>query len=186
MSEKKELSLLPDDSNNNSVSAVTIRYLTSIGRYIIVFTEFIVISAFISRFWLDRQNSDLSESLRQQKAILESTQEFEDEYLSLQTRLKTIDLNYKSQPRYINNIKSLVSSLPTDVFLQNMTVNKSSALLSFYSYQEDSLVNMIVNLSLNPAINTVDIQKIEKKSKDSKYFVDVSLKFKDQNAQSSI
>ncbi len=186
MRKNKELSLLPNESDNNSLSARVTRYLTTIGRYIIVFTELIVISAFISRFWLDRQNSDISESLRQQKAILESTAEFEKEYVSLQSRLKYIDGQYKNQPQYYSHIKSLVSSLPSDVFMDNMTIEPTSATLSLFSYQEDSLVNMIVNLSLNPDINTVDIRKIEKKSKDSKYFVDVSLKFNNLSAKTAI
>ncbi|PIV07189.1 hypothetical protein COS53_02975 [Candidatus Shapirobacteria bacterium CG03_land_8_20_14_0_80_35_14] len=186
MSTKKEISLLPDESNSHSFFARTIRYLTTIGRYIIVFTELIVISAFISRFWLDRQNSDLSEVLRQQKAILESTTEFEKEFLSLQSRLKYIDIQYKNQPNYIINLKSIVSSLPPDVFLQNMTIAKTSAQLSLYSYREDSLVNMMVNFSLNPEVDTVDIRKIEKKSKDSKYYVDILLNFKSKSAQSSV
>lgn len=185
MSGKKELSLLPEESNNNSFVAVAIRYITSVGRFIIVFTELIVICAFISRFWLDRQNSDVSEVLRQQKAILESTAEFEQEYISLQSRLTYIDSYYKSQPNYVRNIKALVSSLPPDVFFQTFTVTPTTSRVSLFSYQEDSLVNLIVNLSLNPAISTVDIQKIEKKSKDSKYLVDLALKFKDPSAKST-
>ncbi|MFA7301403.1 MAG: PilN domain-containing protein [Candidatus Shapirobacteria bacterium] len=186
MSGKKEISLLPNELDNNSIAARAIRYLTTIGRYIIVFTELIVISAFISRFWLDRQNSDLSEVLRQQKAILESTADFEKEYVSLQSRLKYIDTQYKNQPNYIQNIQSLVSSIPLDVFFQNFTISRNKAQVSMYSYQEDSLVNLIVNLSLNPNIKTVNIQKIEKKSKDSKFFVDISLEFKDQSAKPTI
>lgn len=183
---KKELSLLPDESNNNSFSARTIRYLTTVGRYIIVFTELIVISAFISRFWLDRQNSDLSESLRQQKAILESTADFEKEYVSLQSRLNYIDTSYKNQPEYLKYIKALISSIPIDVFFQNLDINPNGAQISMYSYQENSLIDMIVNLTLNPDITTVDIRKIEKKSKDSKYFVDISIKFKEKNAKPAI
>jgi len=183
---KREISLLPDESNNNSFSARVIRYLTTVGRYIIVFTELIVISAFISRFWLDRQNSDLSESLRQQKAILESTSEFEKEYTSLQGRLKYISDNYKNQPNYIENIKAIVSSVSPDVFFQKLSVNPDDAILSLYSYQEDSLVSTIVNMSLNPNFSAIDIRKIEKKSKDSKYFVDLLLTFKPKSAKSTI
>jgi methyl coenzyme M reductase subunit C-like uncharacterized protein (methanogenesis marker protein 7) len=77
MPAKKEISLLPDEENLNTLSARVLRYLTTIGRVIIILTELAVISAFLSRFWLDRKNADLSETIRQQKAILESTQEFE-------------------------------------------------------------------------------------------------------------
>lgn len=186
MSVKRELSLLPDESNNSSFSALATRYLTTIGRYIIVFTELIVICAFISRFWLDRQNSDLSESLRQQKAILESTIEFEKEYISLQSRLNQIDSHYKNQPLYIDNIKAIISSIPPDVFFQQLTINPTVAEVSLYSYQEDSLVNTIVNMSLNSWISSVDIRRIEKKTKDTKYYVDLSLKFNTKNAKSTI
>lgn len=186
MSAKKELSLLPNEADNNSFSARAIRYLTTIGRFVIVFTELIVISAFISRFWLDRQNSDLSEVLRQQKAIIESTQPFEVEFLALQEKLKFIDNQYKTQPNYISNVKSLVSSMPTDVFFQKLAIGDTSAQVSLYSYREDSLVDMIVSLSLNPDISNVNIKKIEKKDKDSKYFVDMTLIFNSTSAKASI
>jgi len=45
---------------------------------------------------------------------------------------------------------------------------------------------MMVNFSLNPEVDTVDIRKIEKKSKDSKYYVDILLNFKSKSAQSSV
>lgn len=186
MAVKRELSLLPDESNNNTFWARTVKYLTTIGRYIIVFTELVVISAFISRFWLDRQNSDISETLRQQKAIIESTFEFEQEFLALQSRLNFIDLHYQNQPKYVDNIRSIASAIPNDVFFQQLTITPKTAQVSLYSYQEDSLVNTMVNLLLSPAIKIVDIQKIEKKSKDSKYFVDLSLQFNFQNGKPTI
>ena len=89
MPSKKEISLLPAEENLNTFSARFLKWVTSVGRVVIVFVELIVIGAFLSRFWLDRKNSDLSETLRQQKAILASTQEFEKDYLEL------MDLKYK-------------------------------------------------------------------------------------------
>ncbi|MBU4397602.1 hypothetical protein KKC08_05560 [Patescibacteria group bacterium] len=80
---KREISLLPKDQDNNSSTAKLIRWITTVGRVVIIFTELIVIAAFVSRFWLDRKNSDLSESIRQQKAILESTALFEVDYSTL-------------------------------------------------------------------------------------------------------
>lgn len=180
---KKEISLLPNEDNNNTPLARALRWLTSVGRVIIIITELVVISAFISRFWLDRKNSDLSEVLRQQKAILNSTQDFETEYRSLQERLKYIDAFYESEPNYVENIKSLIQSMPDGVFFQNITLNSDvktsqvSAKLDLYSYQEDVIVDFITNLKLNPDIETVNVQKIEKKPKDSKYYLNILLTF---------
>lgn len=47
-----------------------------------------------------------------------------------------------------------------------------------YSYQESSLINFITNASLNPDIETVDVRRIEKKSRDNKYYLDVIIYFK--------
>jgi len=87
MPPKKEISLLPSEENLNSPLAKITKWATSTGRVVIIFVELIVILAFLSRFSLDRRNADLSETLRQQKAILASTKDFENDYLSLQKRL---------------------------------------------------------------------------------------------------
>ena len=183
MSAKKEMSFLPDENDVNSLSARAIRWITTVGRFVIVFSELIVICAFISRFWLDRINSDLSEAVRQQKAILETTVEFEKEYSSLQQRLKVITDFYKNQPEYKGKILSLVQSTPPEITYNQLSLNNDpitselSAKISLYSYQESSIVDFISNLRVNPKISQVDVQKIERKPKEAKYLVDLSLVF---------
>lgn len=183
MPSKKEISLLPNEENNNSFLARALRWLTSVGRVVIIISELIVILAFLSRFWLDRKNSDLSEIARQQKAIINSTQEFEKDYISLQQRLAYIKNFYKSEPKYVNKLNLLVQSMPPGIFFQSVSLSRDekssiiSAEAELYSYQEDVIVDFIANLKLNPDINSVQVQKIEKKTKDSRYYLDVSLTF---------
>ena len=184
MPSKKEISLLPNEEDNNSFIARFLKWITSVGRVIIIFTELIVILAFLSRFWLDRKNSDLSEVLRQQKAILNSTKEFEDDYNSLQKRLIYIKNFYKSQPKYSENLSSLIQSLPSNIYFESFSFSnnektlQTSAKIDLYSFQEDAIVAFITNLKLNPDIDGVEVQRIEKKTKDSKYYLSVALTFK--------
>lgn len=180
---KKEISLLPDQDNATSFSVRAVKWLLSAGRFVIVFTELIVICAFLSRFWLDRTNSDLSETVRQQKAILESTKDFEVEYTSLQKRLAVIKNFYANQPDFKTKLDSLVQSTPLDITFDNLTIAKSSkdnsisSTVTFIAYKESSVIDFITNLILNPNISSVDIQTIEKKPRDSKYSVALSLVF---------
>ncbi|HOY61167.1 MAG TPA: PilN domain-containing protein [Candidatus Woesebacteria bacterium] len=184
MPAKKEISLLPKEENLNTFSARFLRWVTSVGRVVIIFVELIVIGAFLSRFWLDRKNSDLSETLRQQKAILGSTQEFEKDYVSLQERLKFIKNFYATEPKYIESLNSLIQSIPEGIYFENISFNsgeKSNPItgsVESYSYQEDAIIDFIVNLKLNPDISSVNVQKIEKKTKDSKFYLSLSLTFK--------
>lgn len=183
MPSKKEISLLPNEDNSNTFIARFLKWVSTVGRVVIIFTELIVILAFLSRFWLDRKNSDLSEILRQQKAILNSTQEFEDDYTSLQLRLKYIKSFYQTEPKYVDNLNSVIHSLPEAIYFQtfNFAQDKKTsevvAKIDLYSYQEDAIVDFITNLKLNPDVRSVEIQKIEKKTKDSRYYLSISLAF---------
>ncbi len=181
---KKEISLLPSEENLNSPLAKITKWATSTGRVVIIFVELIVILAFLSRFSLDRRNADLSETLRQQKAILASTKDFESDYVSLQKRLSYIKDFYSNEPQYVALIDSLVSSVPNDIYFQLFTFKKDPdnqqlyCQAQLYSFQEQSLIDFITNVGLNPDVESVNVQKIEKKAKDNKYFLDVTIFFK--------
>lgn len=181
---KKEISLLPNEEDVNSLPSRILKWVSTVGRFVIVFTELIVISAFISRFWLDRKNSDLSEVIRQQKAILESTQEFEKEYNVLYQKLKYIKNFYSNQPQYEPDIQSIVESTPPEIIYNRLTLDRSestgsiSATLSLIAYKESAIVDFITNLTLNPRVQSVDIKNIEKKPKENNYSINLLLNFK--------
>ncbi|HOZ80982.1 MAG TPA: hypothetical protein PK370_02050 [Candidatus Woesebacteria bacterium] len=179
MPAKKEISLLPAEENANSFQSRFLRWLTSTGRFVIVFTELIVIMAFASRFVLDRKNSDLSEVLRQQKAIIESTADFEKEYQQLQQRLSFIKSFYANQPDYKSKITTLVSSTPPDIVFDSLKIETKDkdivADLSVKAFDETGIINFITNLSTNPDIKQVTIKTIEKKSKDNNYTINIGI-----------
>ncbi|HAP37638.1 hypothetical protein A2574_01320 [Candidatus Shapirobacteria bacterium RIFOXYD1_FULL_38_32] len=183
MPSKKEISLLPDSENINNIGARAIRWVTTVGRYVIIFTELVVISAFISRFWLDRKNADLSEVIRQQKAILESTKDFETEYSLLQQRLKFIkDSNI--QTSYSEKLTTLANSTPNEIIFDKLALsekdNQLIANISVFSYTEESIIDFATNLILNPQISSVNISKIEKKPKENRYQIEINLVFKNE------
>jgi Tfp pilus assembly protein PilN len=188
MPAKKEVSLLPDAENPNSLGSRLLLWLTTVGRFIIVFTELIVISAFISRFWLDRKNSDLSETLRQQKAILESTADFEKEYSLLQQRLRVIKNFYSLRPDYSTKITSLTESTPPDILFNSLNFDlddKSNitANLLATALNNETIQRFINNLASNPDIAVVDVKNIEKKTKENKFSINIFLVFKTKNSQ---
>jgi Tfp pilus assembly protein PilN len=184
MTVKKEVSLLPESENPNSFNARLMRWLTTSGRVIIIVTELLVIAAFISRFWLDRKNADLSELIRHQQAILETTKDFEKEYSFLQQKLSIIKKFYTSEPDYDKKLDSLVQSTPADIIFKdiNITKNKTdeeiTAQVALTAYNESSIIDFITNLTVNPDIESVNLNQIEKKPRENKYSLSISLVFK--------
>jgi len=188
MAVKKEVSLLPNSENPNSFSSRLIKWSTTTGRVVIIFTELIVVCAFISRFWLDRKNSDLSEILRQKTAILQSTQTFEAEFKQLQQKLSSIKVFYANQPKYDQQLASLIKSTPEEIYYKDISLSQDEKTLQtvvvsdLIAYREDIIVNFITNLMVNPDIKQVDIKRIEKKPKENQYDVLVSLVFNSPTA----
>jgi hypothetical protein len=184
MAVKKEISLLPESENPRSFKVRFFKWITTTGRVTIVFTELIVISVFISRFWLDRKNSDLSEISRQKQAILKSVVPFETEFVQLQQRLAYIKDFYSNQPEYGKQINSLIISTPQDLFYEKLSVSKdeksksTTINTSLIAYKEESIVSFITNLMLNPDIDQVNVNKIEKKEKENQYSISLTLFFK--------
>jgi hypothetical protein len=67
---KQEINLLPREEFEKKPIGKFLTWALSIGRYIIIFTELIVILAFLSRFKLDRDLSDLNQSIREKQAVI--------------------------------------------------------------------------------------------------------------------
>jgi len=184
MAVKKEISLLPESENPRSFGARFFKWITTTGRVTIIITELIVISVFISRFWLDRKNSDLSEISRQKQAILESTLPFETEFIQLQQRLAYIKDFYTNQPEYDKQINSLITSTPEDLFYDSLSISKDekekliTINTNLIAFREESIVSFITNLMLNPDIEQVNVNKIEKKERENKYSISITLFFK--------
>lgn len=186
MSAKKELSLLSDVDNIQSFSNRLLHWISTVGRILLITTNLIVVSVFISRFWLDRKNADLSETLRQQKAIIESTKEFEADFNSLQARLNYIKSYILSSNSLSPKLVSLTQSIPTQVLIDNLTVNDGDTAttvvqLTATALNEQSIVDLVSNLILNPQIKSVEISSIEKKSKTNKFKIILSLNISSQS-----
>jgi hypothetical protein len=181
MAVKKEITLLSNVDNPNLLSKKLFNWLFYVVRYILVFTELVVIVAFLSRFTLDPKNSDLSDAMRQKKAILTVYSDFENEFNLLNQKLQTISTLYKKQPLYSPYLLALAQSTPQDVVFKTLTIKNTTAgitaQLSIYAYQENAIIDFISQLTINPQIKIVNVVNIEKKPREDKYNVDINITF---------
>jgi len=168
---KRDISLLPRKDMEGSPIGRIVNWLLSVGRYVVVFTELAVIGAFLSRFWLDRKNSDLSEEIRQERAILESTAEFEKEFRLFQARLKAIAKSLGKEEDVLFYLNSIVESMPRELVLLNYNFSgegdkrQASVLVSVDS--ENALAEFVDNLLAQEEVTAVSIGTIEKEQETS-------------------
>ena len=174
MPAKRDISLLPSREFNESVVGRLTNWITTSGRYVVIFTQLIVIAAFLSRFWLDRKNSDLSDEIRQGGAILQSTSSFEKEYRLLQSKLKFATTAIAQNQNLPAKLHLLSENLPRNIFFENLNLSKdkkgqSVIKLQAISNSETDLVDFITNLTLEPTVDLINISNIEKGSRFSGY-----------------
>lgn len=94
------VNFLPSDRFEFSRTGKFLNWALTTGRYLVVMTELIVTVAFLSRFWFDRVLTDLKESRFQKEVTVDSFKDFEQKFLSTQSRLnfvkQTVDASLKA------------------------------------------------------------------------------------------
>ena len=75
--QNKDIELLPKEEWEKTSLGKFIKWVLTVGRYIVIFTELIVISAFISRFKLDRDLSKIYEDIEKKQSLVVASSDFE-------------------------------------------------------------------------------------------------------------
>lgn len=130
---KKQISidLLKPQSNPQPLVITFSKWLFSAGRFIIVFVELIVLAAFLSRFKLDADLSEVHESIDQQIPFIESLKN--DELLIRQFQLKLLTIQeVKSQStNYQLILRKIADQTPKGVTLTHVNLENSKGKVSF-------------------------------------------------------
>ena len=132
MPARRSVNLLPQDAFANSFAGKFLFFSITIGRYVVVFTELIVILAFLSRFFLDRQISDLNDRLKEQVGVIDASRDFEQNFRLVQARLteaKTLSAGQLGATAFLDKITPLISSevTVTRISVESGTVQLSGA-----------------------------------------------------------
>lgn len=161
MAEKEEISLLPQEEGGlERISS----WVMETGRWIVVFTLFFVLLAFLSRFWLDQKIADLYAQTAQKIAIIESTKDFEADFRSLQTQIKTIKTLDSQKPNQTEKIAKIVAVLPKNINLSSLDLADSEVVFTVFSRSQTDLENLFQNLVLCPYLDQINIANVSSKN----------------------
>jgi len=158
--QKKNVNFLRKDELGKGLWGKFLRWALTFGRYIVVFTELIVILAFISRFKLDLDLARINEEIERKKTVVASFKDLEKEMRFLQQRLKVIknvDQMAGRTPFVLNELSQLV---PLDVFLSQLEIEENSVFLTGTSLSNSGLATFISKLEDSQKFTKVDFGKV--------------------------
>jgi len=170
---KKTINFLLEDALGKSSLGRFLGWALSIGRYIITFTELIVIIVFISRFKLDKDLANLNEEIVKKQTIIEASAELENEVRFLQKRLTIINKAQKQSLKTYSILEELAEIIPLDVVFSNLEVKKSSISLTGTSLSNTGIATFINGLKSSERFEQLNLQSVSSEGEE-----DPTLKFR--------
>lgn len=151
----QDLNLLPKTEFELSFWGRFLKWSLSTGRYIIILTELVVIIAFISRFKLDHDLSDLGDAIAGKQALLEASSNTEKILRLTQARLSEIDLRLKNQSNSAVVLERINSIFPPTSSMINFVYSGNQLTLTGIVTSESDLGLIMEQLNKDKMYKTV-------------------------------
>lgn len=159
MPKNKSINLLPQEEFEASTIGRVLRWATGTFRIIVIITEMVVMAAFLSRFWLDAQNSDLTDSIKIRSAQISAQEGLEKRFRSIQAKL-SIFKALSSVVKPSNRAGAVASVTPTDVTLSSVSVQENSMAVKGIASSELAIAQFTSNLGEIPSFKKVELSSI--------------------------
>jgi Tfp pilus assembly protein PilN len=165
-----DINLVPQDPFFQTQLGKALQWALSAGRYIVMFTELIVVLSFATRFYLDRQVTDLNQTIFQKQSVVESYDSFEQEFRDIQTKIE--QYRQIEQTENIVEVFPVLSEvIPDGVELTELSIFPASVSLSGTVLSQRALTLLINNLQLSPYFTNVVVNTIESQGTTSSGFI---------------
>ena len=154
-----KINLVPKDPFYDSLLGKGTTWALSVGRYIVIFTELVVILSFISRFQLDRQVTDLNKEIVQKQSVIESYGDLEQNVRDIQRKIDTYNQLKSKKP--IENVFDQLSEItPIDIEYQDLTIKTEGLSITGKTTSSQSLTQYIQNIQKSPYFQNVIVDNI--------------------------
>ncbi len=155
----KQINLLPQDDFESSTFGRLLKWALSSFRVMVIVTELVVMSAFLSRFWLDARNSDLNESINISKSQVLAFSDVENSFRNYQKKLSILK-NLYAEPKTSDFIVELTGLIPEDVTLTAIQKNDGGLQLKALALSEMAISQFLVNLTNSEKLTDVTLSQV--------------------------
>lgn len=176
---KKSINLLPKDAFESSGVGIVLSWALAFGKWAVIVTQLIVMGAFLWRFALDRQLTNLRKSIEQEKAVIESYSQVESEFAITQQRVNFAKTSMAKQDTYREGIETLQALTPADVWYERIIVAPENITFSAYSSSLGGFGRFLAAIQRRPEFEAVTVASIDSGgSQGAQLRFEVSLKRK--------
>jgi Tfp pilus assembly protein PilN len=161
-----DVNLMPKDPFFETPIGRILNWTLSVGRYVVIFTQLVVILSFATRFVLDRQVTDLNTTINQKRVAIESYQDLEKRFLFIQKQITDIK-QLKQESNLMEIFPLLNETIPANIILDDLTIRPNEVVFSGAALSQTSLNVLVNNVKLSPHFDSVSIGKIESRGENA-------------------
>lgn len=144
------------------------------GRYVILLTEAIALTAFVYRFTLDRQIIDLNDSIKNKQRFISLLKNNEEKFRNLQERLSQ-EQELTTKGGYASELLTFtITKVPSTFTVSKLTIDKDTLHLQADVTQPNAITTFVEELKAYKLIKSVSIDKIQNKPSNSLVTVDIT------------
>lgn len=162
---------MPDKGFSPSINLIRERQISLVdkfidwaltaGRFIVIVTEIIALSAFLYRFSLDRNLIDLHQTIKQEQVIVENLSAREKTYRNLQERLTVAKETGRLEKRQLEIFKDIIGFAPDGATFNSFTLSDSFARMDMRIQNVGALTRFTSALREYKNVVSVSIDSIE-------------------------
>lgn len=157
---KVNINLVIKEDQAQSFSEQFLSWALTYGRYIIIITQIVVLLVFFLRFKLDRDHTDLKESVSQKQAIVESVSDLEAEFRKTQDKISNIRLTTTNQNLFPQVMHFLAENMPSDTNFTSIALTTDKISLSATAANLRSFSFLLRQLQKDSKLTEVSLEDI--------------------------
>lgn len=157
---KTNINLLSQDEFTASPVGKFFKWALTIGKYIVIVTQLVVITAFVYRFKLDRDLEALNDSIMEQQTVIDSFKDLEHNVRVLQNQLNTLKVITQDQTAMEATLTSLGQATPLQIELETLSLTQETLNITGRSLTEAGLSTLISSLQRQPLFTDITVNSV--------------------------
>jgi len=155
---KKQVQFLPGDELSKTPTGRTVKWGLKFARHLIVFTQLILIVAFVSRFRLDQNLTDLKQQIQENQAVIGSFEELENNARFLHKRIEAIEkINKETQKQHLI-LEEFTKIIPVEVTFDELDIKENQVSIKGKSLSTLGLITLLNQLQENKNFTEVELE----------------------------
>lgn len=160
---KLHIDLLTREDITRSTVGRLLLFLLTGGRYIVIFTELVVIAGFVGRVILDRNLNGVNEDILEQKAILASYQPTEQRLRVVQQQLDSFIFVSKARIPSTTILSELSQVTPVDMRIISLAMSQQILDVSGVALSTSGLATFLARLQANSRFSDIILHSVATK-----------------------